>query len=130
MIPGKRTLLIVMAVLEAAIGLALIVAPSVATMLLLGSSLDTPLGLLMARLAGVALISLGAMCWFVSDSENGKVLSGAISSMFVYNIGAGAILAYAGVGLKMSGFGLWPTLLLHVALAAVCVSSVVRKSAG
>jgi hypothetical protein len=126
MTPSTKTLFIVMAVLEAAIGLALIAAPSVPIWLLLGTSLDTPTAMMIARLAGVALVSLGAMCWFASRGEKGSMLSGLMAAMLFYNIGAAAILAYAGIGLGLSGPGLWPTLLVHLLLAAVCIASLAR----
>jgi hypothetical protein len=122
-----RTLFTVMAVLEAAIGLALTAAPSVPIWLLLGASLDTPAAMMVARLAGVALVSLGAMCWFASRGEKSSMVSGLMAAMLFYNIGAAAILGYAGFGLGLSGLGLWPTLLLHLVLAAACIASLTSR---
>ena len=48
---------------EAGTGVALAIAPSVIVLVLLGSALDSPAGLLIARVRGAALFSLGAACW-------------------------------------------------------------------
>ena len=48
---------------EARTGVALAIAPSVIVLVLLGSALDSPAGLLIARVRGAALFSLGAACW-------------------------------------------------------------------
>ncbi len=45
------------------VALALALAPSVIVLVLLGSALDSPAGLLIARVRGAALFSLGAACW-------------------------------------------------------------------
>ena len=58
-----RALLTVTAAIEAAAGLALVASPSALVFLLLGSSLDTPAGLTIARVGGAALLSLGLACW-------------------------------------------------------------------
>jgi len=116
-----KTLFIVMAALEAATGLVLIVSPSTLTWLLLGSSLDASPAMIIARLAGLALFSLGTMCWFASLGERSRILAGPTAVMLIYNIGATALLAYAGVGLGLSGLALWPALLVHSALAAGCI---------
>jgi len=58
-----KKLLIVTAMIEIGVGLALLAFPSLLATLLLGSSLDTPAALTVARLAGGALLSLGVACW-------------------------------------------------------------------
>ena len=54
-----KVLLIATAAIEAATGVALVVWPSELIAVLLGSSLGAPAGLTVARVAGVALLSLG-----------------------------------------------------------------------
>jgi hypothetical protein len=112
-----------MAAVEAATGLLLIAAPSVVTSSLFGSSLDTPTAMTIARLAGLALICLGTMCRFASRHERGSMLEGMMAAMLLYNIGAAAILAFASIGLGLSGLGLWPTVLAHLVLAVGCIAS-------
>ena len=57
-----RKALIFAAVAEAATGLALLIVPSLVGQLLLGEEL-TGIAVFVARVAGIALIGLGAACW-------------------------------------------------------------------
>jgi hypothetical protein len=101
---------------------------SVLTWLLLGSSLDAPAARLIARLAGLALLSLGVACWLASRGEKSSAAVGLMAAMLLYNIGAVALLAYAGIGLGLSGIGLWPAVLVHIVLAVVCIASVKSRA--
>ena len=119
----KRTpLLIVTAMIEAGAGLALVGWPSLTVMLLLGSSLETPIGSTVERVAGAALLSLGMACWLARHDEQSRAATGLVAAMLLYNVTAVAVLAYAGVGLGMVGVGLWPAVLLHAALAVWCLA--------
>ncbi len=123
-----RILFIAMAALEVLTGLVLIVSPPMLTWLLLGSPLDTPTAFMMARLAGLALLSLGVACGFASRDEKSSAAVGLMAAMLLYNIGAVALLAYAGIGLELSGIGLWPAVLVHLALAAGCIAGVKSRA--
>jgi hypothetical protein len=124
-----RPLLSVSAVIEAAAGLALLLAPSVPVWLLIGSALDTPAGQVVGRLAGAALLSLGVACWLARNDERSRA-AGLIAAMLLYNAAAAALLVHAGLGLGLFGVGLWPGFVLHGALAVWCVSGLrVRQAA-
>lgn len=112
-----KTLLIVTASLEAATGLALSLSPALPVSLLLGAALDTPGGLTVARVAGAALLALGVACWLARDDRQSRAARGIIAAMSLYNVAAVTVLVYAGLGLGLSGIGLWPAVLLHLALA-------------
>jgi hypothetical protein len=67
-----KALLSLTGALEAATGLALLVAPSTLVTLLLGAPLDTPAAMTVGRVAGVALIALGVACWLARDDGAGR----------------------------------------------------------
>jgi len=117
-----KSLLIVTAVIETATGLALAVSPSVPVSLLLGASLDTPGGLVVAHMAGVALLSLGVACGLARNDTQSGAARGLVSALLLYNAAAVAVLVYAGLGFRLSGIGLWPAVVLHVAMAVWCIA--------
>jgi len=123
-----KSLLTGTAILEAATGLALALSPALTVSLLLGASLDTPGALIVARVAGAALVSLGIACWLARADVESRAALGIVAAMSFYNLAVAALLAYAGVGLGLAGLGLWPAVLLHVALGAWCATSLVRES--
>ena len=114
-------LFIVTAMVEVGTGLALAIAPSVLVALLLASPLSTTVGMTVGRVAGAALFSLGAACWLARDDERSRAATGLIVSMLLYNTTAVALLGYAGMVSGLAGVGLWPGVLLHVALAGWCI---------
>jgi len=117
-----KSLLIVTAALETAIGLALLGVPSLVISLLLGGSLDAPAALLVARVTGAALLSLGVACWLARNDEKSRAAVGLVTAMLLYNAAAVLVLLYASIGLALSGIGLWPAVLLHAALAVWCIA--------
>jgi hypothetical protein len=119
---SAKHLFIVTAVVEVGTGLALAIAPSVPVALLLTSPLSTTVGVTVGRVAGAALISLGAACWLARDDERSRAARGLIVSMLLYNTAAVALLGYAGIVSGLAGVALWPGVLLHVALAAWCIA--------
>ena len=116
-----KKLLFVSAWFEAATGIALMVSPELPVSLLVGAALDTPVGLVLARLAGAALLALGLACWLARDDGRSEAARGLIAAMLLYNVAAVAVLLYAGLGLKLSGIGLWPAVALHLTLSVWCI---------
>ncbi len=105
------------AVLEGITGLILLTVPSVFVSFLLGTPINEPGGIL-ARVTGVALLSLSIICWsYRGDTQN---ISGIIKSLLFYNIFAGALLIYS-YTTGFSGMGLWPAVVQHFAFGIWCI---------
>ena len=121
-----KALLIVTAAAETATGLALAGVPSLVISLLLGGSLDTPAALVVARMTGAALISLGVACWLARNDCASRAARGPVGALLFYNAAAVAVLVYAGAGLGLRGIGLWPTVVLHGVMAGWCAGIAMR----
>ena len=116
-------LLTVSAVLEAVVGVALLTSSSV-PVLLLGAPLDTAPGVIVGRVAGAALLSLGVACWLSRHGIPSSASSGLVAALVIYNVLVAGVLAYSGLSLGLRGGALWPAVAIHVALAiwsAACV---------
>ncbi|MBZ5855514.1 hypothetical protein [Flavihumibacter profundi] len=122
-----KHLLTTTAAIEAGTGLALIAFPSPMATILLGTPTDTPVALTVARAAGVAIFALAAVCWLVRNDGQGHTVRGLVSAVALYNAGIIVVLAYGGINLGLSGIGLWPTVGLHGAMAAWCVTNLLKS---
>jgi len=122
-----KRLLLVTAVIEAGAGLALLGCPAAAVTLLLGSPLDTPVGLTVARLGGAGLLALGVACWLTKHDAQSCAARGLIAAMTIYNLGAVVILGLAGIQLQPVGLALWPAVGLHVIMTIWCFTTLLRK---
>jgi hypothetical protein len=101
----------------------LLVSPARVVAFLLGASLDAPAALVVARMAGAALLSLGGACWLARDDGPGRARRGLVAAMLLYNTVAVAILTSAVAGARLVGVLTWPAVLLHAALAVWCIAS-------
>lgn len=127
--PPMKRLLIVTTMIEVGAGLALLVVPSAAVALLLGSPLDTPAALTLGRVAGAALLALGVACWLAQYDAQSCAARGLVSAMLLYNLGTVVILGAAGIQSQPAGVALWPAVVLHAAITVWCVSCLLRKPA-
>jgi hypothetical protein len=118
-----KLLLTITAIVEALAGFTLLLVPTVAASALLGVPLNTPGGLVTARIAGAALMALAVACWRARDAERGSPAGGVVAAMLFYNFAAAMVLVYAGIRLELHSLLLWPTLVLHVALGVWCLST-------
>jgi hypothetical protein len=105
-IGAMKKVLVVAAIAEAVTGLALMVMPSLLGRLLLGEEL-AGVAIPVARVAGIALIALGIVCW------PGPPLVG----MLIYSAAVTLYLAYLGFAGGFAGAFLWPAVALHAVLS-------------
>jgi hypothetical protein len=123
-----KRLLSVTGVIEGGTGILLLAVPGQLAMLLLGSSLETPSALSVARVAGVALLTLGVASWLARNDGRSRAARGLAVAIAIYNAGIMTVLVYGSVGLKLSGIGLWPTVLVHAGMAIWCVICLADKA--
>jgi hypothetical protein len=112
-----KKLLIVTAFAETATGLMLLVSPPLVGAFLLGASLDAPVALVVARIAGAAVLSLGCACWLARNDGLNRAVPGLVAAMLLYHSVAVGVLANAGAGARLVGVLTWPAVALHAALA-------------
>lgn len=110
-----KMILPLVAVAEAATGVALLVTPTLVLRALFGADLSSvagrddlaAAGIVIGRVAGIALIGLGIACW---------PGAGALRGMLVYSALATIYLVIVGFGGKWVGPLLWPAVVVHAAL--------------
>jgi hypothetical protein len=108
------------AVLEAATGLALMIAPATVALLLLGNELSGA-SMALGHVAGFALFSLGLACWPGRDAP--RVVSPAFRAMLTYNLLTTVYLLYLGSGGEWVGRLLWPAVAIHAVVTVfLCCS--------
>ncbi len=117
-----KSLLTVTALLETSTGLALLLSPPLVVGLLLGASPDAPASLVVSRVAGAGLLSLGIGCWLARDDGSSRAGRGLVAAALVYNSATVAVLAGAASGSALVGPLLWPVVVLHAALAVWCIA--------
>ena len=126
-----KILLIVKAAVEILAGLALVAVPSVAVSLVLGQPLTEPVGVVLARIAGIAAAALGIACWLAhSERQNGTTI-GLIWALLFYDFSFVLILVFAHVRIPLSGIGLWPVVALHSGLGVwslLCLRKVAHRA--
>ena len=103
-----KKVLALAAVAEAGLGLVLLVYPPIVVRLLLGADIAGA-GIVVSRVAGIALIALGVACW------PGPPRVG----MLTYSAAVTLYLAYVGFVGGLSGILLWPAVVLHVILTVL-----------
>ena len=121
-----KSLFVASALIEAGAGVALIVTPAMTVPLLIGGSFDLPAGAVVGRLTGVALLALALACW-ISRNDTVTSVRGLLAGMLLYNAAAVAVLSYSGLGLRLAGIGLWPTVVLHLGMTVWCFASLGKK---
>lgn len=107
-----NTVLMLAALAEAGTGVILLVYPPIVVRLLFATEI-LGAGAIMSRIAGIALIGLGAACWPGADTRR------AFYGMVTYSLLAMLLLIYVGVRNEGVGLLLWPAVVAHAILIAV-----------
>jgi hypothetical protein len=111
----NRSVLGIAAAVEAVTGLFLLVFPHLLAKLLLAAEV-TGVSIVIGRVAGFALLSLGVGCWLGRQQATG---SWALAAMLLYNVLVTLYLAFVGLGTEFVGVLLWPAVVVHVVLTAL-----------
>lgn len=104
-----RLLFNVSAAVEALVGVALMLSPALVVGLLLGEG-PGPTGTAVARVAGIALLSLGVAAW---QGRQEAPHHAPRAGICLYNVGVAALLMMVGTFGGISGPLLWPVAALH-----------------
>jgi hypothetical protein len=118
---NRSAFLLLTAVGEVLTGLVLLLWPAVLLALLLDVAAAAPETLLVARVAGTALIAIGITSGLARGDGGSPALRAVLAGILVYDVAVAAVLVYAGIGLGLTGILLWPVVLAHAALAIWCV---------
>lgn len=108
----KNLLLAIAALGEAATGVVLVIYPPIAIKLLFGAEL-IGVGMLLARITGIALIGLGVACWPPAGTWR------AVSGLMTYSALVTLYLCYLGFAGGFTGILLWPAVVLHAILTVL-----------
>jgi hypothetical protein len=120
MLSNTKSLLIVSGLAELGVGVALLLAPSLTAQLLLGAGLSSPASVLLGRVAGAALLSIGLTCWLEQHQNPSRPSVGLVVGLATYNAAVLLLLISAGVVDGMNGLGIWPATGLHAVLLIWC----------
>ena len=112
-----KALLAAIAVAELATGIGLLFVPSSIVELLLGRPLSPGVPLVVGRVAGIALIAIGLICWLEKTTLRGGSPKGLLIGLLTYNGAIAALLMHSYMTYDMNGIGLWPVVALHFVFA-------------
>jgi hypothetical protein len=118
------------ALVETGTGLSLLLWPALVFDLLLGWSQAAPETILVGRLAGAGVTSIGVACWPARRGTHSRGQLGVLVGLLTYNVLAALVLAFAGAVLSMVGMALWPAVVYHATLAVWCAACVRARPAG
>jgi hypothetical protein len=118
----RKALLATTSTLEVPAGVALVLTPSLAANLLLGEGLVAPAAIVVSRVAGAALIAIGAICWLGRESAGTSRRTDLIVGLLIYNLAVPMFLLHAALVLRLQGIALWPAVFLHTTLAVWCAA--------
>ena len=108
------------ALAEAGTGVILLAYPPIVVRLLFDAEI-VGAGVIMSRLAGIALIGLGMACWPTGSARP------SLYGMLTYGILAALYLVYVGVRGEAVGMLLWTAVVAHVILVVLLLHARFKK---
>jgi len=118
---STKTVVMLSAAIEMLTGVALILTPSLIAAILLGVGLNGS-GIAVARLTGIALLSLAIACW-----PRDFVAAHAVVALLTYNLLAAVYLASLRIAGGFVGWLLlWPVCFIHLLFALLLGQAVFR----
>lgn len=112
---NTRLLFRISAVVEILTGFGFLVAPTLIVGLLLGEGVG-PIGVAVARVLGIGLLSVGVAAW---ESRGQNIRLAPRAGLCIYNVGVAALLAIVGATGGMHAPLLWPAAGLHGLIGAL-----------
>ena len=109
-------------VLETVAGLGLLVDPRGGALVLLQASLEAP-GVVLGRIAGGGLLSLGIACWCARKTPSAPASLGVAWGFLAYNVVVCITLAWAGTALGSRALPALGAAALHGALGAALLGA-------
>ena len=122
-----RTLLMLAAAMELGVGLGALAAPQLVISLLLGTTSADATSQLLARVLGLALVSLAVCCWASREDPGSPSRAGVVAAMTFYNAAAALLLLTAAAVGSASGVVLWLAVAVHAAMAVAFITARARK---
>ena len=116
-----KRLFLVTALIESLTGLLLLISPSWLVLILFRIPIDSSIDLLLGRIAGAGLLSLGIACWLARKDEKSLAANGLAAAMLLYNVIATVLLAYAGFNAHLQLLALWAVVVIHFLMAIWCI---------
>jgi len=122
-----KNFFVVTATIEFLTALALVVALTFTVSLLLGASLNEAAAIVVARVAGVVLVTVSIACWYARNDIQSRTASGLLIAMLFYNVAIIFLFAYAAFASSLNGVGTYPAILVHAAMAGWCITCLLKK---
>jgi len=113
-------------VLETLAGLGLLIDPAGGVLALLGSSMQGP-GVVIGRLGGGALLSLGIACWLARKTPTALASVGVAWAYLAYNVVTCVTLAWASVALGGGSLPVLGASVLHGVLGAAVLGALLGR---
>jgi hypothetical protein len=115
-----RFIVPVAAAVEVATGLSILIIPRLFVLLLLGAAVAQP-GVVIARICGLALLSLGLACWPGKQAPIGQQGAALVRALLTYNALLAPYLVYLRILSGYRGVLLVPAIILHIVLTILLI---------